>query len=128
MESFLWFAVVSGNVTTLGFVEGLLTLSNAYENVFEIINSRKLRGNAHDPFGLKSFFSCTNIRYNFLAKNKLWATLYISLAKYLKTRSRWTDSQKRPLFEGQELQSQMQLKDDSETTWEISEMSLRRLL
>ena len=61
--------MVSGNVTTVIFLEGLLTLSNAYEKVkiFEIIESRKLRGNAENPFGLKRFFSFINIPDRFLA-------------------------------------------------------------
>ena len=55
--------MVSGNGTTVVFLEGLLTLSNVYEKVkiFEIIKSRKPRGNKDDPFGLKRFFSCINI-------------------------------------------------------------------
>ena len=51
--------MVSGNVTTMVFLKGLLTLSNAHEKVkiFEMIESRKLRGNVDDPFGLKRLFS-----------------------------------------------------------------------
>ena len=59
--------MVSGNGTTVVFLEGLLTLNNVYQKVktFEIIESRKLRGNVHDPFGLKRFFSCINISDKF---------------------------------------------------------------
>ena len=51
------------------FLEGLLTLSNVHENVknFEIIESRKLRGNVDDAFGLKRFFSYINLPHKFLA-------------------------------------------------------------
>ena len=61
--------MVSGNGTTVVFLEGLLTLSNVYEKVkiFEIIESRKPRGNTDDLFGLKRFFSCINIPDKFLA-------------------------------------------------------------
>ena len=61
--------MISGNDTTVVFLEGLLTLSNVYERVkiFEIIESRKLRGNIDDPFGLKRFFCCMNIPDTFLA-------------------------------------------------------------
>ena len=54
-EIFLSVAVVSGTGTTVVFLEGLLTLSNVHENVkiLELIESRKLRGNVDDPFGLK---------------------------------------------------------------------------
>ena len=61
--------MVSGNGTTAVFLEGLLTLSNVFEKfykVFEIIDSRKPRGNTDDPFGLKRFFSCINIPDKFL--------------------------------------------------------------
>ena len=69
MESFLWLTVLGGNVTTVVFMEGLLTLSNVYGKVeiFEIIESRKLRGNSDNPFGLERFFSCINIPNKFLA-------------------------------------------------------------
>ena len=61
--------MVSGNVTTVVFLTGLLTLSNVHEKVkiFEIIESRKPRGIVNDPFGLKRFFSCINISDKFLA-------------------------------------------------------------
>ena len=61
--------MITGNGTTLVFLEGLLTLSNVYERVkiFEIIESRKLRGNVDDQFGLKRFFSFMNIPDKFLA-------------------------------------------------------------
>ena len=61
--------MISGNGTTVVFLEGLLTLSNVYERVkiFEIIESRKLRGNVDDQFGLKRFFSFMNIPDKFLA-------------------------------------------------------------
>ena len=51
--------MVSGNVTTTVFLEGILTLSNAYGKVkiFENIESSKLRGNVDDPFGLKRLSS-----------------------------------------------------------------------
>ena len=67
--SFLWVTVVSGNGTTVVFLEDLLTMSNVYEKVkiFEIIESRKLRGHVDDSFGLKKFFSCINIPDKFLA-------------------------------------------------------------
>ena len=60
--------MVSGNDTTVDFLEGLLTLSNVYEKVkiFKIIESRKPRGNTNDLFGLKRFFSCINIPDKFL--------------------------------------------------------------
>ena len=60
---------INGNGTTVVFLEGLLTLSNVYEKVkiFEIIVSRKLRGNVGGPFGIKSFFSCLNDIDKFLA-------------------------------------------------------------
>ena len=63
MESFLYVAVISGNSTTVVFLEGLLTLSNVYDKVkiFEIIDSIKPRANVDNPFGLKKFFSCINI-------------------------------------------------------------------
>ena len=50
------------------FLEGPLTLSNVHENVkiLEIIESRKLRGNVDDLFGLKRLFSCINIPDKFL--------------------------------------------------------------
>ena len=46
--------MVSVNDTTVVFLEGLLTLSDIYEKfkIFEIIKSRKPRGNTDDPFGL----------------------------------------------------------------------------
>ena len=61
--------MVNGNGTTVAFLEGLLTLSNVYEKVkiFEIIESRKPRGNTDNLFGLKRFFSCINIPDKFLA-------------------------------------------------------------
>ena len=44
--------MVNGNGTTVVFLEGLLRLSSVYEKVkiFEIIESRKLRGNVDEPF------------------------------------------------------------------------------
>ena len=50
--------MVRENSTTEVLLEGLLTLSNIYEKVkiFEIIESRKPRGNTVDPFGLRMFF------------------------------------------------------------------------
>ena len=61
--------MVSGNGTAVVFLERLLTLSNIHEKVKipEIIESRKLRGNVDDPFGLKRFFSYINIPDKFLA-------------------------------------------------------------
>ena len=46
--------MASVNDTTVVFLEGLLTLSDIYEKcqIFEIIKSRKRRGNRDDPFGL----------------------------------------------------------------------------
>ena len=60
--------MVSGNDTTVDFLEGLPTLSNVYEKVkiFKIIESRKPRGNTSDLFGVKRFFSCINIPDKFL--------------------------------------------------------------
>ena len=57
MESFLWVVAVSGNGTTVVFLEGLLTLSNVYEKLkmFELVDPRKPRGNTDDPFDLKRF-------------------------------------------------------------------------
>ena len=51
--------MVSGNGTTVVFLEGLLTLSNVHEKVkiLEIIESRKLSGNIDYLLGLKRFFS-----------------------------------------------------------------------
>ena len=45
------------------FLEGPLTLTNVYWKIkiFEIIESRKPRGNVDDPFGLKRFFPFINI-------------------------------------------------------------------
>ena len=37
------------------------------DKIFEIIESRKLKGKVDDPFGLKSLFSCLNIADKFLA-------------------------------------------------------------
>ena len=56
MESFLYVVVISGNSTTVVFLEGLLTLSNVYDKVkiFEIIELKKPRGNLN-------FFSGTNV-------------------------------------------------------------------
>ena len=53
--------MVSGNGTTVIFLEGLLTLSNVHEKVIilETIESRKL--------GLNRFFSYINIPDKFLA-------------------------------------------------------------
>ena len=50
-------SVVSGNSTTVVFLEGPVTLSNVYEKVkiFEIIESRKPRGIVENPFGLERF-------------------------------------------------------------------------
>ena len=61
--------MVSGNGSTVVFLEGLPTLSNIYEKIkiSEIIESRKPRGNTDDPFGLKTFFSFINIPDKFLA-------------------------------------------------------------
>ena len=61
--------MVIADLTTVVFVEGLLTLSNVCEKVkiFEIIERRKPRGNTYDPCGLKRFFSCINIPDKFLA-------------------------------------------------------------
>ena len=62
--------MVSVNDTTVVFLEGLLTLSDIYEKfkIFEIIKSRKPRGNTDDPFGLSQMnFSCVNIPDKFLA-------------------------------------------------------------
>ena len=69
MESFLWVAVVSGNGTTVVFLEGFLTLNKVYDKVkiFEKMESSKPRGKLDDPFGLKRFFSCINIPDKFLA-------------------------------------------------------------
>ena len=49
--------MVSGNITTVVFLEGLLTLNDVYEKVqiFEITESRKGRGKVGDPFSLESF-------------------------------------------------------------------------
>ena len=49
-------------------MEVLLTLRNVYKKVkiFEIIESRKARGNTDNPFGLKMFFFCINIPDKFL--------------------------------------------------------------
>ena len=60
--------MVSGNGTTVFFPEGLLTLSHVNEKikVFEIMESRKPRGNTGDSFGLKRFFSYINIPDKFL--------------------------------------------------------------
>ena len=60
--------MVSGNGTTVFFLEGLLTQSNVYEKVkvFEIIESRKFKGNVNDLFGLKRLFFCINIPDKFL--------------------------------------------------------------
>ena len=57
-----------GNGTTVVFLVGLLTLSNAYKKVkiFKIIESKKSRGNVDDLFGLKRHFSCINISDKFL--------------------------------------------------------------
>ena len=54
---------------TKSFLEGLLTLGNVFEKVkiFEIIESKKLRGNTDKPSGPKSFSSCINIPDKFLA-------------------------------------------------------------
>ena len=59
----------SGNGTTVALLKGLLALSNVYQKVkiFEITESRKPMGNKDNPFGLKRFFSCTNISDKFLA-------------------------------------------------------------
>ena len=64
----LFFELPSGNGTTVVFLEGLLTLSDAREKVkiFEIIESRNLRGNVDDPFGLKRLFFCIIIPDKFL--------------------------------------------------------------
>ena len=53
----------------LVFLEDLLTLSNVYEKVkiFEIIESRKLKGNMDALFGIKSFFPYIKI------SDKFWA-------------------------------------------------------
>ena len=61
--------MLSGNGTTVVFLESLLTLSNVYDKVkiFEIIESKKPRGNLDDPFGLKRFFPGINIRGKFVA-------------------------------------------------------------
>ena len=61
--------MVIGNRTIVFFPEGLLKLSNVYDKVkiFEIIESRKLRGNADDTFGLNRLFTCINIPDKFLA-------------------------------------------------------------
>ena len=61
--------MVIGKGTTVVFLEGLLTLSNVHEKVkiLEIIESRKLRGNVDDPFGLKRFFPYINIPDKLLA-------------------------------------------------------------
>ena len=68
MEYFLWVALVSGNGITVVFLKGLLRLSNVYEKdkIFEIIESRKPRGNTDNLSGLKRFYSCTNIPDEFL--------------------------------------------------------------
>ena len=52
MQSFLWIALLGWNGTTVVFLEGLLTLNNVYEKVkiFEIIESKKLKGNVDEPF------------------------------------------------------------------------------
>ena len=54
--------MVSGTGATVVFLEGFLALTNAYDKIkiFEIIKSRKVRGNVDDPFGLKRIFSCIN--------------------------------------------------------------------
>ena len=59
--------MVSGNGTTIVFLEGVLTLSNVYEKVkiFEIIESRKPKGNTDHSF--TQFFSCITILDKFLA-------------------------------------------------------------
>ena len=61
--------MVSGNGTTVVFLEGFLTLNNVYDKVkiFEKMESSKPRGKLDDPFGLKRFFSCINIPDKFLA-------------------------------------------------------------
>ena len=44
-------------------------LRDLYENfkIFELVESRKLRGNLEDPFGLIRFLSCINIPDKFIA-------------------------------------------------------------
>ena len=59
MESFLWVVAVSGNGTTVVFLEGLLTLSNLYEKVkiFQIIeNLKKTLGKHRQPIWSKNVF------------------------------------------------------------------------
>lgn len=61
--------MVSEKSTTVVSLKGLLTLSNQYEKVkmLEITESRKLRRNVFDSFGLKRPFSCISIPDKFLA-------------------------------------------------------------
>ena len=60
--------MVSWNGTKVVFLEVLLTLSNVNKKVgvFELIESRKLRVNVDESFGLRRFFSCINIPNKFL--------------------------------------------------------------
>ena len=79
MKSSLWVIVVSGNGTTVVFVEGLLILSNAYDEkvqIFEIIESIKHRRDIGDLFGLKKIFSYISIPDKY---PKPCSTFYISL-------------------------------------------------
>ena len=62
-------------ITTVVFLEGIVTLSNVLYTLLSVrelmrnksYESRKLKGNVDDQFSLKRFFSCINITDKLLA-------------------------------------------------------------
>lgn len=69
------------------FLGSFLKLDDKCEKAkaFEIVKSRKIRGNVDTPFGFKRTFSYAKNPATLLAQNNLRTTFYRTLAKYLKT-------------------------------------------
>ena len=61
--------MISGNGTTVVFLQDLLRRNNIHEKVevLEKLESKKIRGDVDDPFGLRKIFSYVNIPDKFPA-------------------------------------------------------------
>ena len=73
-------------------------------------------GIADTPFGLKTFFSYIDSQINLCLKPSSEKLFILEWQNIWRHASRSTGSQKMPLFESNELHSQMQLRDVSEKT------------
>ena len=126
MESFLWnlsLVVVRSNGTSLSGRSP--TLWVMYMRKFKSLkwSSKKLRGIADTPFGLKKFLSYIDNRINFWLKPSSEKLSILDWENIWRHASRSTGSQEMPQFESNKLHSQMHFRDVSEKPWEISERS-----